>query len=428
MLGWQFVLKESLEGLEDVNIFNWQQCPKKFYSIFKQAIDSKSDTLILATKKVTDEEVLWIIYFLNLNPQIITLDIKHNQIGMKGAWYLASNKTLKSIDLSFNNIRIGAKFFASNEALITLNIAGNHIDDVTAIALAANKTLMCLDISLNQIGDYGAEALVANRSFRILRLSNNEIYHLSSIFSRNTTLRTLEIGFNKIGIEGAQILAQNKTLLDLNVNGNQIGDRGAIDLSKSNIKTLSVNSNQIGDAGAKALANNNSITILDISLNEISDIGAEDLSKNTKFISLNLNHNKIGDIGAKAFIGNTTLERLEIVGNKISALAAQAILQYHQDRNNQTLIWRNQKLAFSMGYRQFRPCLLLLHFAKNCDSSQLSKKIFEFIKPKQLTILHSFPLAITCNMQTTMNSFVEHDNLTSDSKPKRVNNNSKQKC
>jgi hypothetical protein len=83
---------------------------------------------------------------------------------------LKRNKTLKTLDLTSNNIEAdGARHLAAalerNNTLTALAVGGNNIGDAGALHLAAalgqNVTLTWLDFSGNNIEDAGAAALRA---------------------------------------------------------------------------------------------------------------------------------------------------------------------------------------------------------------------------------------------------------------------------
>ncbi|KAK3263113.1 hypothetical protein CYMTET_28064 [Cymbomonas tetramitiformis] len=195
---------------------------------------------------------------------------------------LASNRSLKTLDLAGNNIGAhGAKALAAaltpnqqgvfNGSLNTLRLMGNNIGREGAKALAValtpnaegvfNGSLKTLDLGCNEIGSQGAKALAA-------ALTPNA----EGVF--NGSLDTLKLSDNEIGPEGAKALAValtpnekgvfNSSLNTLDLNGNQIRDEGAKALAvaltpnkeglfNGSLNTLNIESNSIGPEGVKAL-------------------------------------------------------------------------------------------------------------------------------------------------------------------------------
>jgi len=217
-----------------------------------------------------------------LNKTLTTLNFNKNNVGNEGAQALARNDTLKDLSLENNNVGdAGAEAFAENKTLQKLNLYSNNIGHAGAKALAGNTTLTTLILDFNNVGDTGAQAL-----------------------AKNTTLKTLLLGYNKIGNAGAEALAKNTTLAYLNLDGNTIGDTGAKALAgNTTLAYLNLDDNIVGDVGAEALAKNTTLEKLYLSLNEIGNVGAKALAKNTTLLWLWIND-------SKKIISDTVLNQL----------------------------------------------------------------------------------------------------------------------
>ncbi|CAF4247282.1 unnamed protein product [Rotaria socialis] len=124
---------------------------------------------------------------------LIILDLGSNQIGDKGAQYLANALTLATLNLSFN--RIGYQ-------------GAQHL----ANALRHNTTLVTLNLNKNRVQEQGAE-------------------YLADALQYNTTLTTLNVDEDASGycvaVQAAVKIRNEKTLTTLNVRLNEIGDGGA---------------------------------------------------------------------------------------------------------------------------------------------------------------------------------------------------------
>lgn len=145
--------------------------------------------------------------------------------------------TLKyNIHLNSSEPALGCYPFLSNVALTGFNYKIiNALDEV----LATNRSIRSLDLSYNHIGVKGMKALAAtlahNTTLRSLNLSNNNIgvkkmKSLATMLEHNTTLRSLNLSNNNIGVKRAKALAamleHNATLTSLNLSDNNIGVKG----------------------------------------------------------------------------------------------------------------------------------------------------------------------------------------------------------
>ncbi|XP_068687320.1 NLR family CARD domain-containing protein 3-like isoform X3 [Montipora foliosa] len=277
---------------------------------------------------------------------------------------MATNSTVKELDLSFNGIgHSGAAALAKaveiNSTLTQLNLFANGIGDSGAATLAKaveiNSTLTELDLSYNGIGDSGAAALAKaveiNSTLTTLVLLKTGIGDsgaaaLAKAVEISSTLTKLDLSYNEIGDPGAAAVAKaveiSSTLTELDLSYNGIGDSGAAALAKaveinSTLTQLNLFGNEIGDSGAAALAKavkvNSTLTELDLSYNGIGDSGAAALAKaaeiNSTLTTLVLLKTGIGDSGAaalaKAVEISSTLTKLDLSYNEIGDSGAAAV-------------------------------------------------------------------------------------------------------
>jgi hypothetical protein len=161
---------------------------------------------------VDDFECAHIISAIAENRTIENLSLRNNLIGKAEPYntvypdlttggealgeMLTLNRTMKSLDVSWNAIRL-----ASAETM--------------GAAMAINATLLYLNISHNSFGDYGTQALgfalKTNRTLLDLNISYNSLVPrsacvLTNALSYNSTLTMLNIDGNIIGKVGMQSL------------------------------------------------------------------------------------------------------------------------------------------------------------------------------------------------------------------------------
>ncbi|CAF3372567.1 unnamed protein product [Rotaria socialis] len=192
----------------------------------------------------------------------------------------------------------------AEESLIILDLGSNQIGDkgaqYLANALVRNKTLATLNLSFNRIGYQGAQ-------------------HLANALRHNTTLVTLNLNKNRVQEQGAEYLADalqyNTTLTTLNVDEDASGYCVAVQAAvkirnEKTLTTLNVRLNEIGDGGAQYFANalqqNMTLTSLDLYKNQIGEKGAEyianALRSNTGVVTVNLRFNPIGSNAVQYFV------------------------------------------------------------------------------------------------------------------------------
>jgi len=215
------------------------------------------------------------------------LILTNNHLGIKGvkaiAPALATNSILKSLNLSYNNIKArGATLLAnalesspkSNLQILNLtcNALGYQGMHATSKMLTTNRTIESLYAGMNNIAAVGAAhlsfAIKHNYTLRRLHINENQIGcdAISVLFDQlkdyNRTIEDLDIAWNDIGIQGAtdltQVLVKNSALKKINVSGNQIGSDGVISLASSlpyniSLNEINLSSNQIDDRGAYAM-------------------------------------------------------------------------------------------------------------------------------------------------------------------------------
>ncbi len=137
-------------------------------------------------------------------------------IELSGA--IKSTKSLRDIDLSYNNI--------GNKALYVL------LDSISKLERISVKGCNFGDIGLKEIGKF----LSKNRTLKRLHLSHNEIVgpHLTDLLSglrANVTLLELDVSFTKLGVEGGKTIASalrsmQRGIMALNLSGCDLTNDG----------------------------------------------------------------------------------------------------------------------------------------------------------------------------------------------------------
>lgn len=255
---------------------------------------------------------------------------------------------LKDIGVTNEGIvALGKALAEAPQALQTLDIAGNEIQDTAFVSLMEGLLLaqmvtglLVLGLEYNKLGGRSAFALAdalraeprARLDLEELRLGCNSIGSeglvvLAGAIQTQTLpgLRKLDVAGNDIGDEGIVALAGAihglRALQELDLSGNKIGIRGAVALAGAlqaepqmpRLRRLNMNYNSIGNEGVAALAG----------AIETQPQVLQALQK------LYLEHNNIGDEGVGALAGTIhalqALQELGLGGNKIGNRGAVAL-------------------------------------------------------------------------------------------------------
>lgn len=317
---------------------------------------------------------------LSTNTSIVTLDLRHNELGPEGVEALiqplvSENKTLKSLILKNNKLSHRVASCLSillnrNETLEELHLGHNAIGvkGIKVFAPMVRRRLKKLHLAHNRLKAHGMQLLAKElqghkHELVFLDLTCNQIgekgmQSLSEwlLVRQETKLQHLWLGSNNLGpscgCTWASILEYNSTLVEIRLGGNNLGDRGTVALSRgleSNyaLQRLELEWNQTSDEGgialAQALRRNGTLKMLDLSGNQIAQRGcialAEALPYHLELKELNMTNNLMTDEAAEAFASSLTerhcvFEKLHWEENSLSQDAVKNLEHATQYRKN----------------------------------------------------------------------------------------------
>jgi len=247
-----------------------------------------------------------VVLLLKACPNLIELNLSNNHITKEGTAlaFLASNSSLKFLDLSANDIGDGITNFVNNESLEELDLEECGIKDAGAEEIFRNKNLKRLNLASNGISDAGLTTL-----------------------PQNTTLKVLSLHQNRIALAGAVLISQNETLRSVDLFSNNLGPDGAAALAKNNkIEALYLGQNGIGNTGVANFGSHASIERLGLFNNEIDVRGIESFAKNEKLCYLDLTFNQLDPSCLSVFASVKNLTELFLSGNEISSENSRTLL------------------------------------------------------------------------------------------------------
>ncbi|XP_052795635.1 leucine-rich repeat-containing protein 74B-like isoform X2 [Mya arenaria] len=213
---------------------------------FNEAL--KKDKCILRHRQMTPNEIKALAVALVVNSSVETLDLGDNDIGQKGAEYIADmlreNNFIKHINLEDNNLgAAGVKHMVDLvkqlDSITSLNIAGNGLrecdSEVIRPLIEDTLNLKHLSVAHNQLrmvgGEVIGEALVWNDTMETLDLSWNNLRRDGAVLvaeglAENTCLKKLNLAWNGFYLDGCRALSRaledNKTLIELDLTCNRI--------------------------------------------------------------------------------------------------------------------------------------------------------------------------------------------------------------
>jgi Ran GTPase-activating protein (RanGAP) involved in mRNA processing and transport len=215
-----------------------------------------TDTLSLAHYGINESTAMALAAGLIINHTVTSLNLEDNWIGEKGAAKLAfaltaHNKSITKLDVSRNQLGLLGAFsiasiFKKNDTLTDLNMSrtnlNNKMTEALTNAISSNKTLTKLDLSANSIGPRGADAIArcleANSHLKELNLAWNSLGEagaksIAKGMQENTVVSTLNLAWNGMGWKGGQAwgvcLLNNDSITDLNLSNNRIEQTQAWD-------------------------------------------------------------------------------------------------------------------------------------------------------------------------------------------------------
>jgi len=370
-----FILEAKL-GLKVLNLD--QSSGQLLNSLDFSSINSNIESISLRSNFLNDQLVK---HLNSLNLKV--LDLKDNNIGPKGAFWIAQTlrrTPIRSLNLNQNQISNDGAYSLANALAFShleeLKLKANQIylqGCVKLLTALTKSQLTHLDLSQNSLGSEVGKTLikVLPKSYlRSLNLSWTSIdlegakgiaealpdSPLQSLYLKGnylcdrgtkviaeaiplSCLTLLNLANNEITTEGAVSLVSNSgklTWLGLKSNKIKLTPKIASEVLNSNLKSLCLHGNSIKNKGVSLIAKilpDSKLTELDLQANKIKDQGAIALAlalPKSKLRSLNLADNQIGNSGSRALCSSldaSLLTSLSFQNNQLTKETACRILE-----------------------------------------------------------------------------------------------------
>lgn len=223
-------------------------------------------------------------------------------------------KNLSELSLAGEQMITDYGVLSSLPVLRTLSLTGCGISNTSFKVIASNTLLISLDLSGNTISDITQISGMINLSY--LSLSNNMISDISPLMVL-TSLKSLDISKNLIADAG--VVANLTSLTELHADNNQITEISALG-GLSALTELTISNNQI--SYIPDMAGLRSLKQLNMSGNIVGNLVP--LAVCNALESLNISGNAVSDL---APLSNLKLSRLVAANNQIVNLAPAASMR-----------------------------------------------------------------------------------------------------
>ncbi|MFM8454725.1 MAG: hypothetical protein ACKOAD_07215 [Gammaproteobacteria bacterium] len=227
-----------------------QDADKEFQNVLAQLHQGVLDLDLVASHGTLKEvNVLLLLKALKYNNKIKSLLIEDNQLSgylLKNIlYYLVSSPYLETLDCSGNpiekiSLKIILEIISKNNRLNYLRLNNCFLTpemvEALALVLTSNRTIKTLDLSSNQVGEKGLLALEnmlkKNKTIKKLNLSccflgNKEIKSFVNSLKTNTTLKALDLSWNRMTMPYLWELSEavlSSYIDDLNLEYNDLKD------------------------------------------------------------------------------------------------------------------------------------------------------------------------------------------------------------
>lgn len=251
---------------------------------------------------------------IQLNPNVKTINLRDNRIG-DVHFTLGFYSNLRSLDVSRNRISsLGSKNFELQGKLMSLNVSGNQIANLTKFTFSGLKSLRVLDLSENLIESLEGGVWEDSPNLWEMHLRTNKIISIGEgVFDPLINLKVLDLSDNQLLDVPSGALRRLPSLGTLNMSDNLIESvSGDAIPNLRDLKSLSLASNVISYIHDAAFDGLLSLEFLDISYNNLSVVPKQQLSKLGTLEELDLSGNQFTSIGPIAFQSLFELRRLRL--------------------------------------------------------------------------------------------------------------------
>ncbi|KAG6442307.1 hypothetical protein O3G_MSEX002305 [Manduca sexta] len=237
--------------------------------------------------------------------------------------------TLGYLDVGYNQISVVSAdmFGAWSEALVTLNLKGNRITQLSADAFPSTLPLRELVLSFNDLYYVERDAFANLTALQMLELSSTLFSGEFPVASHSHQLSWLSLDNNNVHYISSENL-----------------------LGFPSLEYLNLDFNKIIEFPSETVATNRSYRLkeLRLSYNYVNKINSEFLMELTELQTLDLSYNRVRNISENCFYNLHSLAYLNIAGNSLETVGERAFR--HLPRLEALDMQENNLVEFSTEY------------------------------------------------------------------------------
>lgn len=254
---------------------------------------------------------------------IRSVELSHNELGDDVQNYIANARTVTDLKLNKNRIH---KFpvFVGLDHLITLQLASNKIEVISAAAISALPLLTTLDLSKNKIRTVVQGSFPPNNNLLVVNLNYNIIKGLDiQSFANLREILELKLNHNLLGAIPAKLFQNLKKIRRLELNGNSFSEIPWNTFRNlSRLRVLKLRNNNIKDLQTGAFHGLQNLLILELDNNNLTEIHKSGFFNLTTLNSISLSNNSISKIEQNTWEFCQRLISIDLSNNKLTTINA----------------------------------------------------------------------------------------------------------
>lgn len=308
------------------------------------------------------------MFFLSFacpHPQLIALNVSHNNIDLVPSSIFRGLYRLRQIDLRSNSLgSLAVGVFDGLANLRAVYMQDNLIQLIDSRTFSQLPQLRLLQLARNQITEIRTNAFDNLPQLRKIILANNHLENvpksLSRAFNATIPVEILDLSSNNLHSLSDEDFFYWTKLEYVNLAKNRISQlsEGAF-RQQPNLKTLDLRRNKLRTLPANLISRSARLRAVDVSGNLLETISATAFQNSTQLQSINLSHNRLFSLPEELFVGLTRLH-LNLEHNLLQSLPTgifdrskiQGLLSIHLGNNNfeEVPVEALQKQFFHLDY------------------------------------------------------------------------------
>lgn len=210
------------------------------------------------------------------------------------------------------------------QALVTLDLAANNIENLPQFIFAGLKRLRQLNLQQNRIHFIPDAAFVGLIALNVIRLDGNNLHSLSpELFNDTKQLREIHVQNNSLNVLAPELFAGLEHLTVLDLSHNQLRSEWINSLTLkglARLTLLNLSYNQLTKIESATFRDAKNIQVLRLNDNHLRQIQDRAFDGLWQLTSLTLANNRLFSVDSNLFAGLRNLKTLSIDSNRLTKL------------------------------------------------------------------------------------------------------------